>query len=123
MLTLRFIPYNELHWLSSQERTKKIVELAKEDMILLIEGKIKKTEEAELIKKTMEEISDKFKGIEIAEIHPERNKDVHFFLKLKEELINRILGDRVGFTVVGPASIVKEIKQNPNKIELFTRKR
>jgi hypothetical protein len=121
MLTLRFIPYNELHGLSSYDRIKKIVEIAKDDQIILIEGKLKKTEEAELIKKTMEEISDRFRGIEIAEIFPERKKDTAFFLRLKEDFINFVLGDRAGFTVVGSASIVKEIKKDPNKIELLTK--
>ncbi len=121
MLTLRFIPYNEIHALSSYDRIKKIVDLAKEDQIILIEGKLKKTEEVELIKRTMEEISDKFKGIEIAEVNPQENKDVQFFQKVKDEVINFLLGDRIGFTVIGPATIVKEIKQDPNKIQLLTK--
>jgi len=121
MVTLRFIPYNEIHYLSSKERISKLVELAKQDLIILLEGKLKKTEEAELIKKTMEEISDKFKGIEIAEVYPESKKDVAFFKRLRDEFINLLLGDRQGFTVVGPATIVKEIKKDPNKIELLTK--
>ena len=31
-----------------------------------------------------------------------------------------VLGDRTGMTCVGPATIVSEIKKNPNKIELYT---
>jgi len=34
--------------------------------------------------------------------------------------INLLLGDRNGITIIGPASIVKEIKKDPNKIELLT---
>ena len=32
-----------------------------------------------------------------------------------------LLGDRQGLTVIGPATIVKEIKKDPNKIELLTK--
>ncbi len=120
MLTLRFIPYNEHSSLSSGERVARIVKIAKEDKIILLEGKLKKTEEAELIKKTMEEISNRFKGIEIAEIYPEK-QDESFFSKLKEDLITLLLGNRQGFTIIGPATIVKEIKKDPNKIELLTK--
>jgi len=109
--------------MKSEQRISKIVQIAKEEKIILIEGKLKKMEEAELIKKTMEEIADKFKGIEIAEVYPERKKDAKFFERLKEELINLILGDRAGFTIIGPATIVKEIKKDPNKVELLTKER
>jgi hypothetical protein len=31
-----------------------------------------------------------------------------------------LLGNREGVTIIGPASIVKEIKRDPNKVELLT---
>jgi hypothetical protein len=31
------------------------------------------------------------------------------------------LGERQGLTIIGPASIVKEIKKDPNKIQLLTK--
>ena len=36
-------------------------------------------------------------------------------------IIKTLMGDREGITVIGPATIVKEIKRDPNKIELFTK--
>jgi hypothetical protein len=35
-------------------------------------------------------------------------------------MISAVLGDRQGLTIIGPASVVKEIKKDPNKIELLT---
>ena len=35
-------------------------------------------------------------------------------------LSNVLLGDRQGMTIIGPATVVKKIEKNPNKIELFT---
>ena len=32
-----------------------------------------------------------------------------------------LLGNRQGLTIIGPASIVKEIKQDPDKIQLLTK--
>ncbi|MFH1439996.1 MAG: DUF2073 domain-containing protein [Candidatus Woesearchaeota archaeon] len=120
MLTLQFMPYDEIAELPSNKRISKLLKIVKDDKILLLEGRLKKEEEAELIKRTMEEISEDFKGIELGVIFPDETRNPHFFNKIKSNMINLLLGDRRGFTILGPATIVKEIKQDPNKIQLFT---
>ena len=119
MLTLQFVPYASIESLSSLGRIKKLLKMAKENKIVLLEGRLKKEEEAELIKTTMEEINEEFKGIEIAVIYPEAGQTA-FLKKSKSHFINILLGDRQGITIIGPASIVKEIKKDPNKIQLLT---
>jgi hypothetical protein len=119
MLTLQFIPYNDIEGLSSAKRVQKILNVVKDDKIALMEGRLKKDEEKDLIEITMEEIDDKFKGIELAVIYPDKNQR-HIGAKIKSGFVSMLLGDRQGLTVIGPASIVKEIKKDPNKIELFT---
>ncbi|MFH1668863.1 MAG: DUF2073 domain-containing protein [Candidatus Woesearchaeota archaeon] len=118
-LTLQFIPYIEIEGLSSIGRIRKLLNAVKEDKIVLLEGRLRKEEETELIKTTMEEINSEFKGIELAVIYPESH-NMAFFRKAKQQFINVLLGDRQGLTIVGPASVVKEIKKDPNKIQLFT---
>lgn len=120
MVTLQFIPYPEIEKLSSVGRIRKILNLAKEDKIVLLQGRLAKDEEAELIKATMEEIDDGFKGIELAVIHPEQQK-LAGLQKLKYDIASLMLGDSQGLTIVGSASVVKDIKRNPNRIELLTR--
>jgi len=119
MITLQFVPYYEIAQLPSAKRVKKLLKIVKDNKILLLEGRLKKQEETELIKKTMELIDDDFKGIELGVIYPDA-KDADLFFKLKKRLINLLLGDRHGLTIIGPATIVKEIKQDPDKIQLFT---
>ncbi|MBS3126001.1 DUF2073 domain-containing protein [Candidatus Woesearchaeota archaeon] len=119
MLTLQFVPYADIEDLGSARRVKKLLDLVKENKIVLMEGRLKKEEEADLIAITMEEVGDKFKGIELATLDMER-KDKNFFRGFRDGLANAILGDRKGFTVIGPATIVKEIKKDPDKIQLFT---
>jgi len=118
-LTLQFVPHIEIEGMSSLGRIRKLLNAVKEDKIVLLEGRLKKEEEAELIKTTMEEINAEFKGIELAVIYPE-SQNAAAFHKLKQSFINIILGDRQGLTIIGPASIVKEIKKDPGKIQLFT---
>ncbi|MFW5991339.1 MAG: OapB/ArvB family protein [Nanoarchaeota archaeon] len=119
MLTLQYVPFHEIENLDSNKRIKKLLKSVKENKILLVEGRLKKEEETNLIRKTMEDIDDKFKGIELGVIYPNR-ENLPFFNKLKRKFIDMLLGDRTGLTIIGPATIVKEIKQDPNKIELFT---
>lgn len=120
MLRLHFIPYSEIENLGSARRVKKILDIVKQDKIVLLEGRLKKEEETDLIEITMEEITNKFKGIELGVIYPE-SKDAHIFKKMRNGFVNMLLGDRQGLTIIGPASIVKEIKNDPHNIELLTK--
>ena len=119
MVTFHFVPYHEIDNLSSAKRIAKLMNIVKQDKIVLLEGRLGKEEEADLIEITMEEIDDRFRGIELAVIYPEKSK-MAFMDRLKFDLTKMLVGNRQGFTVVGPASIVKRVKQNPSSIELFT---
>ena len=120
MVTLQFVPYHEIEDLGSARRVKKLIDIVKQDKIVLLQGRLKKEEETDLISIAMEEFGDRFKGIELAVINPE-NKDTAGLKKVRNNFFGFLLGDRQGLTVIGPASIVTEIKKDPNKIELFTK--
>src|SRR3989338_5414702 len=119
MLTLQFVPYSEIESLSSAERINRLLKLVKEEKIVLMQGRLKPEEESGLIQKTMETIKKEFKGIEICTIYPEENNK-QFLSKFKSEMVKLLIGNRDGITIIGPASIVKEIRRDPNKIMLFT---
>jgi hypothetical protein len=119
MLTLQFVPYDQIRKLSTEDRIKKLLTMVKDEKILVLEGRLKKKEEAELIKRTMEEITEKFKGIEISVVYPDKKK-VDIGGMIKQNLAELLLGERQGLTIIGPASLIKEIKKDPDKIQLFT---
>ncbi len=119
MLTLQYIPYHEFTGLSTDDKIKKVLKSVKEDKIILIEGRLDSLEESELIKRTMQHIDKKFKGIEIASIDYDF-KSLDMFETLKKNLANLLLRRRPGLTIVGPATLVKEIRRDPSKIELLT---
>lgn len=119
MLTLQFVPYHEVSNLSSTSRINKILNLVKDNKIVLMEGRLAPVEETDLIQKTMEDINKKFKGIELCTIYPE-SKDEKLFKKALRGMFNLMLGNRSGMTIIGPATVVKEIKKDPNKIQLLT---
>jgi hypothetical protein len=120
-LTLQFVPFSDIQELGSARRVKKLIDIVKENKIVLLEGRLKKEEEADLISIAMEEISSSFKGIELAVIDPKKDKASSFISDIKSGVVNMLLGDRQGFTIIGPATVIKEIKKDPNKIELFTK--
>jgi|SRR3989338_4207730 len=119
MLTLQFIPYNEIKNLNKVEKIEKLLNIVKTNRIVLVEGRLNPDEEASLIQRTMEIIDRKFKGVEICGVEYKK-KNEQIIDVLKTSLARLLLGNREGFTVIGPATIVREIRRDPNKIELFT---
>ena len=57
-LTIQFIPYSELAYLTPYRRVKKLLELVSENKILIIQGKLAAEEEADLIQETMKQIRE-----------------------------------------------------------------
>ncbi|MBS3147630.1 DUF2073 domain-containing protein [Candidatus Woesearchaeota archaeon] len=119
MVTLHFLPYTEIENLSGVGRIRKLLSLAKQNKIVLLQGRLRKEEEAELIKTTMEEINKEFKGIELAVINPSQTS-TDGLQKLKYDVMGLLFGDTQGLTIIGPSTIVKNIKKDPTKIELLT---
>ncbi|MBI5391675.1 DUF2073 domain-containing protein [Candidatus Woesearchaeota archaeon] len=116
---MQYIPYHELVGLPLDDKIKKILKSVKDDRIILIEGRLAPFEESELIKRTMEQIDRKFKGIEICSVdYGRRETDVIEILR--KRLAHFLLRRNEGLTIIGPATLVKEIKKDPNKIELLT---
>jgi len=119
MVTFQFVPFHDIEGLTSAKRVNKLLNIVKDDRIVIMEGRLKKSEETDLIEITMDEIDAKFKGIELSVIYPDRSKQAPI-TKIKGAFATLLLGDRQGMTIIGPASIVKKIEQNPNRIELVT---
>ncbi|HIH52107.1 MAG TPA: DUF2073 domain-containing protein [Nanoarchaeota archaeon] len=121
--SIRFIPYSEIKHLGSTERIRKILDLAFENYILILQGRLRPEEETRLIEDTMAMIDHvkNFKGIELAVISSEERLSV--LDKFKNRLVMSLSGGDLGaITIIGPASIVKEIKRDPKKIELMLNK-
>lgn len=120
MLRLQFIPYSEIENLTSESKITKVLKIAKSNRIILLEGKLSPAEETLLIERTMSNIDRRFKGIEICSIGDSENHDI--VKKIKRGLAQILLGvGASGLTIIGPASIIKEIKRDPDKIELLTK--
>ncbi|MEM3091296.1 MAG: DUF2073 domain-containing protein [Candidatus Pacearchaeota archaeon] len=121
--SINFLPYSEIRDLNSGERIKKILDIVLKNNILIIQGKLLPEEESRLIEDTMAMIGHikNFKGIELAIIGDNTNHGI--LSNIRKNLLNVIAGGDIGaLTIVGPATIIKEIKRNPRKIELLLKK-
>jgi len=118
--SIQFLPFSEIRNLDSTERIRKILNIVLGNNILLLQGKLKPEEESRLIGDTMAMIGHvkNFKGIELAVIGGNGNESI--YSKFKQTLASALTGgDLSSITIIGPATIVKEIKRNPKKIELL----
>lgn len=121
--SIQFLPYSEIRELNADERIRKILGIIFGNNILILQGKLRADEEARLIGDTMAMIGHvkNFKGIELAVISG--NGDGGVFMKFKKNLANILTGADLGaITIIGPATVVKDIKRNPKKIELLLNK-
>jgi hypothetical protein len=118
--SLQFLPFSEVRDLDSDGRIKKILGIILDNNILILQGRLTANEEARLIGDTMAMIGHvkEFRGIELAVISG--NGRESFFGKMGKGIANVLAGgDFSAITIIGPASIVKEMKRNPKKIELL----
>jgi len=120
-LTLQFIPYDEIERLNSGERIKRLLKIVLDNKIILLQGRLRPEEETRLIEDTMVLVGTlkNFKGIELAVIKP-KNNDA--FETMKKKVASFLVGERDSMTIIGPASIIKEIRRDPKRIQLLIRK-
>lgn len=117
---LQIIPYSEIRDLGISERIKKVLKLIMDDKVVILQGRLRAEEEIRLIEDTMSMVDHvkKFKGIELAVIEPDSNKK-SIFVSIKRNIAKTLVGDHGALTIIGPASIVKEVKRDPSKIEVL----
>jgi len=122
-LSLHVMPFSDIQELSIAERVKKILKLVLDNKIVLLQGRLRPEEEARLIEDTMALVDHvkNFQGIELAVVEPNLRSQ-SLFTKAKYGFAKMLVGDSNALTIIGPASLIREIKKDPSKIDLFFRK-
>jgi len=123
-LTIHFMPYSEIAHEDILGRIKKIMGIILQNKIIILQGRLKPEEETRLIENSMTLIGNipGFAGIEIAAISGE-NEHKTVFNRLRHNIARILVGEKDAITIIGPATVVKEITRNPKKIELMLQKR
>ena len=122
-LTIHFMPYSEIAKEDAIGRIKKLMGLVLDKKIVILQGKLKPDEEARLIENSMTLIGNikDFQGIEIATLSGETDSGV--FHRVRHNIARILVGEQDAITIIGPASVVKEITKDPKKIELMLQRR
>src|SRR3989339_356010 len=121
-LTLHFMPYSEIAKLDTVERIKKLLKIILDNKVIILQGRLEPEEETRLIEDTMIMIGNirGFKGVELAVISQDSNNR-SVLDKMKFGLAKALVGQQDALTIIGPASIVKEMKKDPKKLEVMMR--
>lgn len=119
-LTLHFVPFSEIAKLRGLERIKKLLKIVLDNKVVVLQGRLRPEEESRLIEDTMIMIDNVkgFKGIELAVISG-NSQEKNLFDKFRFGLAKAISGQQDAITIIGPASIVKEVKKDPTKLEIM----
>jgi len=123
-LTIHFMPYSEIAHEDGIGRIKKIMGVVLKNKIIILQGKLKPDEEARLIENSMTLIGNikGFQGIEIAGLSGD-NENRGLFEKVRHNIARILVGEQDSITIIGPASVVKDITKDPKKIELMLQRR
>jgi hypothetical protein len=123
-LTIHFMPYSEIAREDTIGRIKKIMGVVLKNKIVILQGKLKADEEAKLIENSMMLIGnvDGFQGIEVAGLSNE-NEHRGAFEKVRHNIAKILVGEQDAITIIGPASVVKDITRDPKKIELMLQRK
>ncbi len=123
-LTIHFMPYSEIAREDTIGRIKKIMGLVLKHKIIILQGKLKSIEEVKLIESSMTLIGNikGFQGIEIAGLSGE-NEYRSLFENIRRNIAKILIGEQDAITIIGPASVVKEMTKDPKKIELMLRRK
>jgi len=119
-IKLQFIPHSQLSVMSPYKRVKFLLDNVAEDKIIILQGTLSHEEKKDLIEETMKKIkgSRGFRGIEIETLNP-KIVDMGLMMRLRKSIADFLVGDREVLTLIGPATIIKEVKKDLKKLELF----
>ncbi len=114
MIAIEFLSSKAMNGKTSTEKLNYIINTVKKgDKIIVLEEPLSPNEETQLIKLTMQQVDKNFPGIEVATLGSAA-------FDIKTHLVKLLGGRTSGLTVVGPSTIVKQIKKDPNKLNLLT---
>ncbi|MCX8200063.1 MAG: DUF2073 domain-containing protein [Candidatus Micrarchaeota archaeon] len=112
-IRIEFVSSAVLRDMESAKRIEYLLRVIKRGCLIVLEERLGPDEERLLIEETMNLVNDKFTGIEISSLGASSTS------QWKERIIRMLGGKTSGLTVIGPAKMIKEIKNDRSKINLL----
>ncbi|MEM3364568.1 MAG: DUF2073 domain-containing protein [Candidatus Micrarchaeia archaeon] len=112
-IRIEFVSAAVLRDMESAKRIEYLLRVIKRGCLVVLEERLGPEEERLLIEETMNLVNDKFTGIEISSLGANSTS------QWREKIIRFLGGKTSGLTVIGPAKMIKEIKNDRSKINLL----
>ena len=112
MLKIRLVKYQNL-----MKSLNMVFNELMHGAIIVIDAKLTPQEEAFLIQEAMKLISERFSGIEIGSVHLSQLKGGAFD-GVRQKLAERMLGKKMGITIIGPSNIIRSIERSGEELQL-----
>lgn len=119
-MEVKIVSNSMISQLDSSKKIDKLYQMVKSGNLVILEGRLTNNEELMLTSKSLKHINDKFSGIDIAFLNVK--KDANLLDKIKFKLATYLLKYEIGITVIGPSKKVKELKMNPEQIDILLSK-
>jgi hypothetical protein len=114
----KFFTLDHVNDMNKKKRIDYLFSLVKTGNVVVINGKLNPEDEFELTKKALEKTDKNFSGIEIASLENGKKEEESIIEKIKSKIIDFLVKEKSGITIIGPSKKIKEIKQDPSKLEL-----
>lgn len=112
-IQIEFLSAGLMSGMETKQKVDYIIDHVKADKILVIGEGMSPIEETALIEETMNQINQKFSGIEVSTLREKTDNGI------KDRLIKLLGGRSGGLTVIGPSKIVREMKRDPTHITMY----
>ena len=119
-MEVKIVSNSMISQLETSKKIDKIYSMVKSGNLVVLEGRLTTEEEMMLTSKSLKHVSDKFSGIDIAFLNAKN--EGNRFERLKFKLAMYLLRYEIGITVIGPSKKVKELKMNPDQIDILLSK-
>jgi hypothetical protein len=114
-IRIKLLPYEKF----KKDKYTHMLNDLKSDTIILVDAKLTPEEESQLIEETMKRVSERFSGIEMSSVDIMGDSKASGFERLRNSMVEMILGKKRGMTIIGPAKIIHKIKKNPQELLLY----
>ena len=112
-LKMDFISMSSLEGTTIDEKIEGILDTVKDGHLVVIDEALSSEDEARLVTATMEGIREDFAGIEFCSL-PKKETGIFTSITRLIEVLTRQKFAKPGLTLIGPSTVISEIKRDPD---------
>ncbi|MFH1424206.1 MAG: DUF2073 domain-containing protein [archaeon] len=116
-LEMDFLSMEKVEGHTVEEKLLNVLDYVKGGHIVILDEALDPNDEARLVARTMESIDTEFAGIEFCSL-PKRENPVYATISKVVGFVTRKNARIPGLTLVGPSSVIRKIKRDPDSFQV-----